>query len=183
MLAHVPDEVRVQIPRIKGILWSWRAAWVAMTNQRSAQLQAALRRRQLVRFTRPFEKGSVNGHIVTVGPHWFLLALVGDGIHFDGFACFRLRDVRRLEVPHPHARFVAMALKKRGERRPRKPRVSVASIEAILRSAKDRFQLVTIFRERGTDAREDRAFGLRRRQWRICPAWSVQSIAEAIGFT
>ncbi len=39
------------------------------------------------------------------------------------------------------------ALRKRGERRPRKPRVSVASIEDLLLSAGRAFPLVTIHRE------------------------------------
>jgi hypothetical protein len=83
-----------------------------------------------------------------IGPRWFLLALVGDDIRFNGFQCFRLSDVRKLQVPHPNAAFVEAALKKRGERLPKKPRVSVASIEQLLLSANQSFPLVTIHREK-----------------------------------
>jgi len=118
-----------------------------MMNKRSTDLEAAARRKLLVRFTRPFEQGSVNGYVLAVGPRWLLSALVGDGIRFNGFQCFRLRDVRKLQIPHPHAEFFKAALKKRGERLPRRPRVSVASIEELLRSANQSFPLVTIHRE------------------------------------
>lgn len=88
------------------------------------------------------------GYVLDIGPRWFLLALVGDGIRFNGFQCFRLSDVRKLQVPHPNAAFVEAALKKRGERFPKKPRVSVASIEELLLSVNRTFPLVTIHREK-----------------------------------
>jgi hypothetical protein len=115
---------------------------------RSTKLAAALRDKTLVKFTRPFEDGSVNGYILAIGPRWFLLALVGDGIRFNGFQCFRLSDVRELQVPHAYAAFAEAALKKRGERLPKKPRVSVAGIEELLLSANRAFPLVTIHREK-----------------------------------
>jgi len=118
-----------------------------MTNKRSTDLGAAVRRKLLVRFTRPFEQGFVHGYVLAVGSRWLLLALVGDGIRFNGFQCFRLRDVRELRVPHPHAGFVEAALKKRGERLPRRPRVGVVCIEDLLQSANRSFPLVTIHRE------------------------------------
>ena len=91
-----------------------------------------------MKFTRPFEDGSVNGYVLDIGPRWFLLALVGDGIRLNGFQCFRLSDVRELQVPHPYAAFAEAALKKRKERLPRKPRVSVAGIDELLLSGSPR---------------------------------------------
>ncbi|NLY00001.1 MAG: hypothetical protein GXY83_28215 [Rhodopirellula sp.] len=76
----------------------------------------------------------MRGYVLDVGPKFFLLALVSDRIWFDGFECFRVGDVRGFE-PDPHARFAESALKKRQERKPRKPRVSVRSIEELLVSA------------------------------------------------
>jgi hypothetical protein len=81
-----------------------------------------------------------------VGPRFFLLALVSDQIRFDGFGCFRCGDVKNLRAD-PYAAFVETALKKRGERRPKKPRVTVGSIEELLLSAGRAFPLVTIHRE------------------------------------
>src|SRR6478752_4926272 len=104
------------------------ARYPDMADTRSIKLAAALRDKTLVKFTRPFEEGSVNGYVMDIGPRWLLLALVRDGIRFDGFQCFRLSDVRELQVPHPYAAFAQAALKKRGERLPKKPRVSVASV-------------------------------------------------------
>jgi len=118
-----------------------------MAHRLSTGLEAAVRRRQLIRFWRPFEEGSVHGYVLAAGPQWFLLALVGDGIRFNGFQCFRRRDVRNLQMPHSHVRFVEAALRKRGERVPRRPRVNVLSLEGLLRSANRLFPLVTIHRE------------------------------------
>ncbi len=115
-----------------------------MTNKRSTDLKAALRNKQLVSFTRPLEKGSVNGYVLAVGPRWLLLSLVSGDIWFNGFQCFRLHDVRELQIPHPHAGFIEAALKKRDERVPRRRRVDVTSIEELLRSANRSFPLVTI---------------------------------------
>ena len=119
-----------------------------MADTRSTKLAAALRDKTLVKFTRPFEEGSVNGYIVDLGPRWILLALVGDGIRYNGFQCFRLADIRELQVPDPYAAFVEAALKKRGQRMPKKPRVAVASIDELLLSANRSYPLVTIHREK-----------------------------------
>src|SRR5215813_5164123 len=79
---------------------------LAMAGSRSTRLAGALRSKHLVRFTRPFEDGSVNGYVLAIGPRWFLVSLVGDGIRFDGFQCFRLSDVRKVYIPHPHTAFI-----------------------------------------------------------------------------
>lgn len=118
-----------------------------MAKKRSSKLQAARRDKLLVKFTRPFEDGSVNGYVLDVGPRFFLVGLLGDGMRFDGFGCFRLSDVRKLEVPHPYAVFAQAAMKKLGERRPRKPRLNLASLEELLLSANRTFPLVSIHRE------------------------------------
>lgn len=117
-------------------------------NVRSTKLAAALRDRQPVKYVRPYEEGSVNGYVMAIGARWFMLAVLDGSIRFDGFQCSRLADVRNLQVPHPQAAFVEAALKKRGERLPRKPRVSVESIEELLLSANRAFPLVTIHREK-----------------------------------
>lgn len=119
-----------------------------MANARSTKLAAALRDKTLVKFTRPFEEGSVNGYVLDIGPRWFLLALVGHGIRFDGYQCLRLSDVRDLEIPHPYVAFAEAALKKRGQRMPKKPGVALASIEELLLSVNRSFPLVTIYREK-----------------------------------
>ncbi|SPF44254.1 conserved hypothetical protein [Candidatus Sulfopaludibacter sp. SbA4] len=75
-----------------------------------------------------------------------MLAPVSDRIRCDGFECIRCADVKDLR-PDPYATFVETALKKRSERRPKKPRVSVGSIEELLLSAGRAFPLVTIHRE------------------------------------
>jgi len=105
-----------------------------------------MRRREFIRFSRRFESSKIRGYVLDVGPQFFLLALVSDRIWFDGFECFRVNDVGDLR-PDPYAPFAEAALKKRGERRPKKPRVRVANVEDLLLSAGKAFLLVTIHRE------------------------------------
>lgn len=113
-----------------------------------SQLVLARRDKLLVKFTRPFEQGSVNGYVLDIGPRFFLMAVEGsDGVRFNGFSCFRLADVRKLMVPHKHAAFLEAARKKLGERVPRKPPVALVSIQQLLLSAYRAFPLVTIHRE------------------------------------
>jgi len=98
-----------------------------------------------------------------VGPAFFLLALVSDRIRFDGFECFRTRDVTDIQ-PDPFAGFTEAALAKRREMRPPPPRLSLESIEDLLISANREFPLVTIHRE---DADPD-----------VCHIGRVMSIAH-----
>lgn len=111
------------------------------------QLAKAHRNRFLVRFSRPFEPGTVNGYVLGIGPKFFLLALVSDGIRLNGFQCFRLSDVRELCVPDEYAAFHEAALRKRGQRFPKKPSVNLGSLAALLLTAGRAFPLVTIHRE------------------------------------
>jgi hypothetical protein len=105
-----------------------------------------MRGRHLVRFSRRFEETPVRGYVFDVGSKFFLLAVVSDRLWFDGFECLRIADVRDIE-PDQLAAFAEAALKVRGERMPRKPRVNLASIEDLLLSASRAFPLVTIHRE------------------------------------
>ena len=118
-----------------------------MATGRAAKFASALRDKCLVRFGRPFDAGWVRGFVLDVGPQWFLLAVVGESVTLNGFQCSRLSDVRNLEVPDPYARFAEVALKKRRQRLPKKPRVSVADTADLLLTASRLFPLVTIHRE------------------------------------
>ena len=104
-----------------------------------------MRERNLVRFSHRFEKSFVGGYVLDVGPEFFLVSLVSDRIWFDGFECFRAQDIRNIR-PDPYTAFAEAALKKRGERAPKKPRVDLSSIAELLLSAGRAFPLVTIER-------------------------------------
>jgi hypothetical protein len=117
-----------------------------MPSSRLSLLRAAIRARQLVRISRRFEESSICGYILTIGPKFFMMALVSDRIRFDGFECFRLVDVKKV-ARHPHAKFVETALRKRGEKRPKAPRVDVSRIEKLLLSAGRAFPLITLHRD------------------------------------
>jgi hypothetical protein len=111
-----------------------------------SQLAEAMRTRRLVRFSRRFETSPVRGYVLDVGRTFFLLALVSDRLWFDGFECFRVADVSNVR-PDPYTDFARAALRKRGERIPRKPRVSVTRTDELLVSAGRAFPLVTIHLE------------------------------------
>jgi hypothetical protein len=119
-----------------------------MHKKKKSQLALALRDKLLVRFASALDRGTVNGYVLDIGPQFFLLAMVSDGIRFNGFQCYRLSDVRKLRVPDKYALFHEAVLKKRGERIPKKPPVVVNSLAELLLTANRAFPLVTIHREK-----------------------------------
>jgi hypothetical protein len=116
--------------------------------KKKSQLALARRNKLLVRFASALDRGTVNGYVLDIGPQFFLIALVSDGLRPNGFQCYRLADIRKLQVPDKFARFHEAVLKKRGIRFPKKPRVDVSSLEKLLRTANRAFPLVTIHREK-----------------------------------
>lgn len=118
-----------------------------MPRSQSSKPVRMIRDRRVVRLSRRFENFPVRGYVLDVGPRFFMLALVSDRIWFDGFECFRIADVNTVK-PDPYATFVEAALKERGEIKPKKPRVSLETIEKLLLSANRAFPLVTIHREK-----------------------------------
>src|SRR5277367_107874 len=90
---------------------------------RIASALAATRSRVIVKFWSPFEEGSTLGYVLDIGPKFFLLLLVDDNMRFNGFQCLRLQDVRKLQIPAKYAAFAEAALRARGERVEKKPKV------------------------------------------------------------
>ncbi len=101
-----------------------------------------------MRFTRPLEKGWVRGYVLAVVQCFVPVALVSDDIWFNGYQCFRLSDIRNVQVPDKYSSFVEAALRKRGQRRPKKPRVNLDSLGELLTTANQAFPLVTIHVEK-----------------------------------
>jgi hypothetical protein len=112
-----------------------------------SQLKKAVRDGRLVKFSRRFEDDIIRGYVLDVGPRFFMLLILSDRVWFDGFECFRTQDVRSFTTD-PYRGFAEAVLKKRGERKPRAPKISVASIEDVLLTASRYFPLVTIHLER-----------------------------------
>lgn len=116
-----------------------------MHKSRSRTLREMQREQRFVKFHTRFEKSSDRGYVLDVGPRFFLLAAVNDGVRFDGFRCYRIADIRAL-MPDPAAAFAEAALRMRGERLPKKPRVDLRSLDKLLPSASRAFPLVTVHR-------------------------------------
>lgn len=93
------------------------------------------------------EPGWAHGYVEVIGKHWFALNLVDDGVRFNGFNCFRIADVSKVVVPDPHADFLASALKKRGEKRPRFKALDLSSLASLIRAAAKKFPLLTVHLE------------------------------------
>ncbi|MGA2809675.1 MAG: hypothetical protein ABSE87_16220 [Terracidiphilus sp.] len=119
-----------------------------MSQKGNSKLVEALCDKTLVKFWNPYDSGSTQGYVLDIGPHFFLLGLIGGEIRFNGFQCLRLSDVRRLQVPDPYSDFIVAALRKRGESIKRKPNINLQSLPELLWSANRLFPLVTIHRER-----------------------------------
>jgi hypothetical protein len=119
-----------------------------MQKNKKSQLALALRNKLLIRFASALDRGTINGYVLDIGPQFFLIALVSDGIRPNGFQCYRLSDIRKLQVPDKFALFHEAVLKKRGARFPKKPRVDVSSLAKLLLTASRAFPLLTIHREK-----------------------------------
>jgi len=86
--------------------------------------------------------------VLALGPEFLMVALIGDGIQFNGYTCMRLRDVRKLQVPCKYAPFYEATFKKRRHTVLRKPRVNLSGLSNLLLTASQAFPLVTIHREK-----------------------------------
>jgi hypothetical protein len=67
-----------------------------MKRNPKSQLRLALRKKVLIRFASALDRGTISGYVLDVGPQFFLIALISDGILPNGFQCYRLSDIRRL---------------------------------------------------------------------------------------
>jgi hypothetical protein len=111
------------------------------------QIEEAIAKRQFVRIKRRFEDAVIHGYVLVSGPRHFVVALVNDRLWYDGFECFRIKDVRSIK-PDPYATFAESALRLRRQRKPRPPRLDLESIQTLLATAGALYPLVTIHREK-----------------------------------
>jgi hypothetical protein len=119
-----------------------------MPKKRSFLLRA-VEKKLLIRFSRPLERGSVNGYVLDVGPKFILMAVFGDGFTLDGFLCCRISDIRGLKYASDSiASMYQTVLHKRGQEIPPRPPIDLAAVESILQTANQIFPLVAIHREK-----------------------------------
>ena len=118
-----------------------------MPTSTTERISEAIAKRQFVRIRRRFEDTFVHGYVLAAGSRHFVVALVNDRLWYDGFECFRIKDVRAIELD-PYASFAESALRLRGQRKPRTPRLDLDSTQALLASAGALYPLVTIHREK-----------------------------------
>jgi hypothetical protein len=58
--------------------------------QKKSQLALARRKKLLVRFASVLDRGTVNGYVLDIGPQFFLIALVSDGLRPNGLPMLSL---------------------------------------------------------------------------------------------
>lgn len=118
-----------------------------MTSKRAEQIRDAMKQKLFVRFKSRFEPGYVRGYVLDVGPEFFLVAVTGEDCRFNGFLCLRVADTRKFSED-PYAEFAVAALRARGESLKRKPKIRLASIQDILRSAGKLSSAIVIERQK-----------------------------------
>lgn len=119
-----------------------------MTEKIVEKLKSAKRHKHIVSFRTPYESGSVDGYVLGIGKEFFLVAILGDGFRYDGYACFRIKDVRGLEVPSKRSDVYERVLKARKLKTPATPPLRLGSLRNLLISANKHFPLVTIATEK-----------------------------------
>jgi hypothetical protein len=98
------------------------------------------------------EHGWAHGYVEAVGKDFFALSLIDDGIRFDGYNCFRFKDISKCIAPDPNADFLVSALKLRHDKRPKFKALDVSSLSALVKSAAKRFPLLTLHLEDDGDS-------------------------------
>jgi hypothetical protein len=97
------------------------------------------------------EDGWADGYIQAVGKDYFALSLIDKGIRFDGYNCFRFKDITKFVSPAPYAEFVEAVLKLRHDKRPKFKALDVSSLSSLVKSVAKRFPLLTLHLENDDD--------------------------------
>jgi hypothetical protein len=110
------------------------------------RLREAQRETELVDVTRVDAFDSLSGYVVEVGSDLFVIQNVSDDVTLDGYSVVRLGDVSKI-IARGDEHFAAHALSLLGLE-PAEPDLNVPDFETILRSLRDRDELVTIALEK-----------------------------------
>jgi hypothetical protein len=111
------------------------------------QLAQAMADGVIVRvFRASIEEGHASGYIVGLGPTFFALELIDDGIRYDGFLCLRYADVSECQSPDQYEEFLKKALAARGLKREAFD-LDLSSVGALIVTGAARYPLVSIHTE------------------------------------
>lgn len=111
------------------------------------EIELALSAGRVVRVYRDgLENGWAHGFISAVGPEFFALESIDEGVRFNGFECLRYKDVSDFKSPDPSAAFVEKVLKIRGLVR-QSASFNLSSVPDLLRTAGAAFPVVTLHLE------------------------------------
>jgi len=113
-----------------------------------ARLRALQSKRTLVRFHRAtVEEGHVTGVIAGVSTRLIALSVLSDGLRPNGFSVVRRADVSELLAPDPYAGFANEALRLRGDKLGKLPKLDLTSWHTLVTGAQKRFPLLTLHLE------------------------------------
>jgi hypothetical protein len=111
-------------------------------------LERAKEEREIVRVHREaLEDGWADGFVAGLGPDFFALLTFDKAVRFDGFQCFRYRDVTDLVAPAPHARFLNRVVAARGQLPIPSLPVELSSLTSLLKSVGRAYPLACLFYE------------------------------------
>ena len=114
--------------------------------KRTTQLLKAMRQKQVVRFHTKWEYLWIHGVVLDIGPEFFVLASLNDGVEPDGYSCYHKKYIEDLEID-PHGDFVRAVLEKRKMKIAESVHVSLRNRSEMMLSAGKAFPLVSIHRE------------------------------------
>lgn len=113
-----------------------------------ATLTSALSHHEIVNIARAIPKADeLEGFIVALGPDWFLLHLLDDGMFLNGYVALRMRDIREVAVMGGPDSFPARALRHYGDEVRRPEGVDLATTASLLRTIGERYPVISIHAE------------------------------------
>lgn len=86
----------------------------------------------------------VTGAVVAASSKLLALAVLSDGVRPNGFTVVRRADLTQLFAPDPYAPFLTRALKLRGDKLTRWPKLDLTSWQSLMTGAAKRFPLLTV---------------------------------------
>lgn len=120
-----------------------------MAEATRAKLNDAKRKYVTIRLNRSkLEPGVwINGYVVDHSDKFLLVEEIDNRIRLDGYNILRKNDVSTLKIPNPRNEFYKSALRLKGERRRKPPRISLENTACVLESIGDSWPLIAIHRE------------------------------------
>lgn len=98
--------------------------------------------------------GHVDGFVAAVGLEFFVLEILSETIHLDGFNCMRFTDVTGCENPAPYQEFMLKVIAARNLKRAPTPELNLSSLWSLLETGRKTFPIATLHMQYDDDPDE-----------------------------